>query len=373
MSNGLFIDSNTADGMRKCFAEDFSDVYIFNLRGNQRVEDCQCPIAVTLFVKAGEVGSRSLHGIHYYEVGDYLTREEKLKALDDAVSFGEMLSAGVMRGIEPNEYEDWVNHRSGDYESFMNLGNKKEDRPAIFEARYSRGLVSGHDAYSFNFSREALRESMKTLKPEAFSDENVRVGLYRPYVKMMHHFSHETDIRVYQMPAIFPKPYTRNLVICAAGIGSKNFSVLMTDCLPSLTVVATCQCFPLFWYEDVRSDLFGTHSEQRDGVSGSMLADFRHEYEDAGITSEDVFCYVYGVLSSREYAERFGNDTRRVLARVPKVKGREKFREFVRAGRELGRLHVNYESAEMWPVRLEGRTENLSITKMRIIERGTRE
>ena len=39
VSNGSYIDSNSADGMRKCLQKEFTSIYIFNLRGNQRGGD----------------------------------------------------------------------------------------------------------------------------------------------------------------------------------------------------------------------------------------------------------------------------------------------------------------------------------------------
>ena len=368
VSNGSFIDSNSADGMRKCLAQDFTGIYIFNLRGNQRGGDWRkegakifgggsmCPIAITLFVKDGR---HRRCEIRCYEVGDYLTREEKLADLAGKVSFGEMMRAGSMTLIEPNRFGDWVNHRSGEFEEFLRLGNKHEtDRPAIFEERYSRGVVTGHDAYSYNFSREALRENIKKLYPESYSDEAVRVSLYSPYVKEYMHFSHPTIQRVYQMPYIFPED-KENRVICVSGIGSKkNFSVLMTDCLPSLTVISSCQCFPLYSYHD---------KERYDGISDDALKKFREHYSDDGITKEDIFSYIYGVLSSREYALRFGSDTTKMLARVPYAQGRQKFWAFCRAGRELGRLHVGYQEVPAWPLELDGDAGDLRVKRMRIV------
>ncbi len=386
VSNGSFIDSNSADGMRKCLAEDFSQIYIFNLRGNAMTsgelrrkergnvfgEGTRCPIAVTLFVKDGR---KRPCEIRYYEVGDYLTRDGKLEELTARESFGEMVRSGVMREVLPNVYGDWVNPRGELFGGFLNLGNKNEDRPALFEERYAKGLMTAKDSWCYNFSREALCENIMTLNPEALTEDSVRVGLYRPYVKEYLHFSRETNERVYQLPSIFPSHDTKNLVICIPGIGStKNFSVLMTDCIPDVQMLMNSQCFPLFWYEEVKSSLFGSFSERRDGISDSMLEKFRLHYADGKITKEDIFCYVYGVLSSREYTERFGNDAKRVLARVPFVDGLEKFRVFRDAGRELGGLHVKYEECEEYAgLReewLSGVEHDYTVGRMRIEERG---
>ena len=382
VSNGSFIDSNSTDGMRKSLEGEFTSIYIFNLRGNQRggdwrkegqkvFDDCQCPIAITLLMKDEHRFTQPCD-IRYYEVGDGLTRDEKLAELVGCESFGKMIEAGKMRRIKYNLWGDWLNQRSNDYDSFMRLGNKKEQNSgAIFASRYATGVKTGQDTWCYNFSREALCENIRTLNPEALTEESVRVGLYRPYVKMNLHFSRETNQRVSQMPAIFPKPDSKNMVICVSGVGAtKDFSVLMTDCLPDTQIAMNVQCFPLFWYVDVQNSLFGPHIERTDGISDGTLIQYRMHFQDATITKEDIFCCIYGVLSSREYAARFGKDTKRLLARVPLVEELERFRAFRDAGRELGRLHVGYESAEEWPLRLEGNAEDLRLTKMRIVERG---
>ncbi|MBQ9528231.1 MAG: hypothetical protein IJR68_11520 [Fretibacterium sp.] len=72
-------------------------------------------------------------------------------------------------------------------------------------------------------------------------------------------------------------------------------------------------------------------------------------YNDRRITKEDIFYYVYGVLSTPEYRERFGEDVKKMLARVPFAKD---FWAFAEAGKRLGELHVNYESVKHYPVDL---------------------
>lgn len=380
VTNASFIDSIAMDGMRMHLAENFTSIYIFNLRGNQRGdwrkegekifgEGSQCPIAITLFVKDTRKKNHEC-GIWYYECSDGMTRDGKLNELQELVSFGEMMKKGIMRRIEPDRYGRWITHMSDEYEECFSLGNKNEEREAIFDERYSAGIKTGHDLYSSNFSREALRRNMRDFMPDSYRDDDVCEWVYSPYVKEYVHFSRETIQRVYQMPHIFPKHDTKNLVICVAGLGNKKFSVLMTDTLPSLSVIEISQCFPLYWYEEVRSPLLGTYTARHDGISDSALNVYRECYDDMTITKEDLFCYIYGVLSSREYAVRFGNDTKKLLARVPFVKDLNTFREFSQAGYKLGQLHVNYESVEEWPVVYEGDRSCVRVKKMRVIDRG---
>ena len=393
VTNASFIDNSAMDGMRKELAEKFTSIYIFNLRGNQRGdwrkegekvfgEGSQCPIAITLFVR----DIRKLKSeceIWYYECADGMKQGAKLKELEERVSFGEMMSAGIMTRIRPDKYNDWINQTSNDYEECFSLGSKKNGRQAIFGEKYSRGIESGCDALHSNFSREELCRNIKTRYPDAvIDDDTVRDVLYSPYVREYIYFSSDITYRSYQMFQIFPKSDSENLLICISGVGSKYFSVLMINRLPALTIMEKGQCFPLYWYEEVGSVFIGknVHTgpnvnigkpryERRDGISDSALSVYRERYHDGTITKRDIFFYIYGVLSSREYADRFGNDTKKALARVPFVKDIKTFREFANAGYELAMLHVNYESVDEWPVTYEGDKSCVRIQKMRIAER----
>ena len=429
VTNASFLDSNSADGMRLSLAEEFAHIFVFNLRGNALTsgqlrrdegdgvfgEGSRCPVAITMLVKDD---TRKGCEIWYYEVGDGMKRGAKLSELVRNESFGAMMSAGEMRRIAPNVHGDWLTVRGEIYGSFVNLGNKKEDRPALFGERYSAGVKTNRDAWCYSFSLEALHRNMarmisvynsererwhgsshgkddrvadfvtndpheiswsNTLYLHAkrnvavtFNADDVRVSLYRPYVKEHLYFHPRMNEATYQMPSIFPGYHTQNLVICVPGIGSKKpFSVLMTDTLPCLDAMDKGQCFPLYWYtREPEGGLFGGGLKRHDGIGDEFLADFRGRYGDGGITKEDVFCYVYGVLSSREYAARFGDDAKKMLARVPMVRDAGTFREFVRIGRELGRLHVLYERADPWPVEVEGYVSDLRVKRMKIADEG---
>lgn len=425
VTNGSFIDSNSADGMRKCLAEDFAYIFIYNLRGNQRAgnwreegekvfgEGSQCAVAITMFIKDESRKGQPCE-IRYYECGDGMKRTEKLAELVRLGDFGRMIEAGVMREITPNDYGDWVMLRDEGYDDFVNLGNKKEDRPAIFGERYSKGLMTARDAWCYNFSRENLAHNVKSMievymsetkrwyqKGEGriedfvendpakiswsdtlyraarqtsriiFRNYGIRESLYRPYVKEYVYYGHDLNERVYRMHNIFwPGPFPReNLVICIPGVGSKkDFSVLMTDCIPEVQMIMNGQCFPRYWY--VWEGLLGLDKNpvRYDAIEREAILKFQRRYEDGGIGADDVFYYTYGVLSSREYAERFGNDAKKVLARVPLVKDVNTFWTFVQAGYNLGQLHVNYESAPEYPVEVCGDDSDLRVVRMKIAE-----
>lgn len=93
VTNGSFIDSQTTDGFRKVLHEEFNHLYIFNLRGDQRTQGeasrkeggkifgsgSRASIAISILIKDGSKDKN----IYYYDIGDYLTRENKLTIIKD--------------------------------------------------------------------------------------------------------------------------------------------------------------------------------------------------------------------------------------------------------------------------------------------------
>jgi predicted helicase len=123
---------NTADGMRKTLAEEFTTIHVLNLRDNQRTAGEQsrkeggkvfgggsrATVAATVLVKSPDRTAPAV--VHYTDVGDYLTREEKL---------AKVAEAGGLAGLEPatltpNDHGDWLNQRRSDFDDFVPLGNK---------------------------------------------------------------------------------------------------------------------------------------------------------------------------------------------------------------------------------------------------------
>ena len=156
VTNGSFIDSNSTDGLRACLPREFTSIYVFNLRGNQRTLGelsrqeggkifgfgSRAPIAITLLVKNPK---RNLDGtVHYYDIGDYLTREQKLHIISD---FGST-SAIEWETITPNKQHDWINQRDPAFDRFIPAGASESkgatDSKTLFRS-YSQGVLTSRD------------------------------------------------------------------------------------------------------------------------------------------------------------------------------------------------------------------------------------
>ena len=179
VSNGGWLDGNAMDGFRKCFVDEFSSIYCFNLRGNQRTagelsrkeggkifgSGSRAGITLTFLVKKKDAAGACQ--IRYHDIGDYLDRKQKLDIIRGFGSFGNMEDR--FRPIIPNAYHDWINQRSEIFLNYLPLGDKankknnSQNTPehSVFVSR-SRGAETCRDAWVYNFSHESLSKNMQT-------------------------------------------------------------------------------------------------------------------------------------------------------------------------------------------------------------------
>jgi predicted helicase len=431
VSNGGFIDTNSADGIRKSLADEFNSIYVFNLRGNARTageqrrkekdnvfgQGSRTTAAIYILIK--NPSDSALGKIYYRDIGDYLTREQKLDAVRQARSYTGL----EWTSITPNSAGDWINHRSGDFESFNPLSQKgaPKDQLGIFRT-HSLGLASGRDAWVYGFSsakvgdnvrktigffnaesarwatdREpnSVTEEFADTDPKQFSwnrnafqdlakeraytfrESALTVSSHRPFTKQWLYFDRQMNAMTYQLDRLFPAPdfRTPGIAVLSPRPGAA-FGALMVDDVPDLNMFTyTVQFFPRYSYEDRFKDdsLFGaldkTAGQFRkiDNVTDEILLDYQRSFGDE-VTKDDIFFYVYAMLQNPSYLEQFASDIQKMLPRIPKVKD---FRVMSDAGRALAELHLNYEAVEPYPLD-ERRSVNASyrVQKMKYAKTG---
>lgn len=311
VSNGAWIDGNSSDGFRKTIEKEFSSIWVFNLRGNQRTSGelsrqeggkifgsgSRTPIAITLLVK-NPLSKSEKASIHYHDIGDYLNQKEKLDIIQRFNSVGN--DEMNWKILEPNEQGDWISQRNEVFDTFLPIGNKGDGgKNAFFNSQYSRGLATARDAYCYNSSLGEIKKTIddfinfyekerrefhnakqkkegltiedfldfetnkvtwnRGLKNDInrnhkieFSDKCLRQGLYRPFFKQHLYLAKELNDMIYQIPKLFPTQFHSNAVICVSGLGgSKENTVLMTDLIPDLNCLDSgTQCFPLNFFEE---------------------------------------------------------------------------------------------------------------------------
>lgn len=428
VSNGSFIETPSTDGVRRVLLEEFSAVYVFNLRGNQRGdwrreggkvfgEGSQSSIAIYVLVKNPEKSPAQT--VHYFSVADGLTREEKLGLVSELRSFASV----DWTELHPNAAADWINQRTDSFSKWPPLAAKARDVSSLSAVlgASSAGLKTNRDAWVYNFSSESLRTNVRRMvdffnaqvdlsrraaeagaswsrnnDPKQFSwnvadvrnlerqrtlsveDRTLTRAMYRPFAPSYVCFDRELNDATYSLPKMFPATGVSNFGFYTTGIGAtKPFAVLMVGELPDVNLWGSegGQFFPRYTYEERAADdsLFVAFDAEDgayrriDNVSDECLSDYQQSFGPM-VTKDDIFFYVYGLLHSPDYRVQFASDLRKMLPRIPKVKS---FQTFSEAGRALSDLHLGYESVRPYPLEEHRSTDaSYKVEKMRYATTG---
>lgn len=400
VTNGGYLNSNSTDGLRAGLYEDFNHLYIFNLRGNalglgeiRKKEGgnvfgagTRTSVAISILVKDGSDN----HELHYHDIGDYLSRKEKLAIISE---FGDVSQLDWGK-IIPDENNDWLNQRDPNYQKYDRLAG--EDKVVFLQNII--GVSTNRDSWVYGFSEQEtlanskrlienynfevvrlsdvsiaekkdclnrkddfikwsakLEDSILKSKKIQFNKNSVVKSLYRPFTKK--YLYYDTD--VIERPGQWYKKFgENNLIIMTTGKGiSRDFSTLVTNLMPNLHTMDTGQHFMRYDNELDETSLFQNNDNMNQTFADKL-----------GLSLDETFAYVYGLLNSREYQEKYANDLKKDLARIPIVKNKEKY---VEVGQKLMDLHLNYEEVPVY----EGVeitpfvNPNYKVTKMRFAKK----
>ena len=400
VTNGNYLNTNSADGLRAGLYEEFNHLYIFNLRGDQRTlgeqsrreggkifgSGSRTPVAISILVKDGS----DSHELHYYDIGDYLSQKEKLAIIS---GFGDV-SQLDWQEIIPDENNDWLNQRDPNYQKYASLAG---DSTSVFNNN-SMGILTSRDAWVYGYSKEKVAQNTERLvqnynnelkrlknipvndrknllnrksdyinwsrKLERFAvndieleyhQSHLKLSLYRPFTKkwVYHDKALNEEARLY-----YNKFGQHNLVINTTGRGAtRDFSPLVVDCIPSNDFMEKGQGFMRYDNEVDETSLFQNNDNMNQAFADKL-----------GLSLDDTFSYVYGLLNSREYQKKYANDLKKDLARIPIVKNKEKY---VEVGQKLMDLHLNYEEVPVYDGVGITTAENPSykVTKMRFAKK----
>ena len=315
VSGSAWIERSFADGMRKCLADEFTNLYVFSLRGDIRknmlsggtaqeganvfASGSMTGIAISLFVK--NPAADTYGNIYFHDIGNDLGKQEKLDIISQFGSVNGINKHGDWHKIIPDENHDWLNQVDPNFDQFLLLGNKKDKTATPMFKNYSQGVVTNRDAWCYNASKDILETNIRStiafynaererlhqhptnLIPDVanfinsdptkiswasplkrylakkkeidFTQGWMQITSYRPFSKQWGYHGQTMNHSVYQMPKIFPNGTTENRVICVSGIGARSgFSTLMVDAIPNLDLVEKGLCFPFKLYEEVDTD-----------------------------------------------------------------------------------------------------------------------
>ena len=371
VSNSSFVDGNSADGVRLSLQEEFSQIFIYDLKGNQRTSGersrreggkifgsgSRTGVAITILVKDPTHSGPA--EVFYAEAEDYATRQEKLDQIRSFQSIEGISSAEAFRSITPNQHGDWISTRDERFATFQEIGNKslkgKEATPSVFR-QFSRGLTTSRDAWCYNYSRQEVVCNMQRLisnyndkvdqhftstnvttdatqinwthqllcdldraKKHQFKHSAMRRGLYRPFCFQHIYFAWEMNNRTYQLPQLFPNPTHPNLLFVVSQGDIAKLGPLMTDVLPDLHLVGDSQAFALYSWEplsptsgsepDLFADLATSSDSPADGAATASSLNFSRPIGDQIPVILDGYRRVDNITDATlaSYREHYGD------------------------------------------------------------------
>jgi predicted helicase len=414
VTNGSFIDSNLADGLRKSLAKEVSKIFCFNLRGNQRSSGelsrreggkifdsgSRTPVAITIFIKTKK--HSGLAEIYYYDIGDYLDRKEKLKIISNFKSVKEI----PWTVITPNNEGDWINHRSPEFDSFISLGDKDIKNSNSIFSYYGPAVITNRDAWVINYNKSQLAKQMGSmidtynkerelfirknkqqdmLKVEDVVDSDLKkiswtrglrnhvkrniehsynkkavvVGLYRPYCKQYLYF----DEAFVESPGINRHLFSNdksNLVICITNKSHFFFSAIISNAVSEYGLVngrnGGTQSFPLYQYEKLDEADLLQKSEKPDKngyVRRDAITDFALSKFQTSYSDKKITKEdIFYYVYGVLHSSDYRTKYQNDLKKMfPRIPLLKYFWGYSKKGRELAEIHLNYETIE--PYKLE--------------------
>ena len=356
--------------------------------------------------------------VHYKDIGDYKNRETKLKEIEDYSSISNI----DWKEIAPDRSNDWINQKNEEFEEFIPLVSEESPEVSLFGSHISRGLVTARDSWTIGFNSKTVCVNMEKFvkkfnfeqtrvlnllskarifdsnQKKSFIEKNVNYDksnikwgreiynlllrgkpltlvkdvrdiMYRPFVKKRLYYDPRVLNCVYKWKNIIPNQTDRNLnITISTPPCKKDYSALAINIISDIHCMEQAQSIPVEWINDnTQGSLFefAGFDQNEDTLNDNALSLFKEKYEDKSITSSSVFSYIYAVLNSKSYREKYSNNLGKEMPRIPFLKD---FWGWSNIGKALIDLHLNYEKAKPYAgVKIEKNTEDYKVTKIRYL------
>ena len=370
ISNSSFVEGNSADGVRLSLQEEFSQIFIYNLRGGIRgkmgdgakreggnVFDIQTGVAITVLVK--DPAHSGTAEIFYAEAEDYATRQEKLDQIRAYESIEGISGADAFRSITPNEHGDWISTRDERFTTFQEIGSKthkgKDSTRAIFR-QYTNGLQTNRDSWCYNYSHNAVAHNMQRFIDEyntqlasgkqnydetkikwssslestyrrgiviGYEGSRIHPSTYRPFCRTSVYLDNILNHRTYQLAHLYPTSGHKNIsFIVKQPASPRPFGCIISDLIPDLNYLGAStgvQVYSLYTWEplsptsgsepDLFADLATASESQADEAATASSLDFSRPIGDQIPVILDGYRRVDNVTDATlaSYREHYGD------------------------------------------------------------------
>ena len=372
------ITGNVEAGIRACIKKEFTDVWCFDLGGSVKSVDWRdegakvfgsgstLGIAITILVKNPQ---KTKTTIHYKKIKRIDKTEDKHQEIENISSIAGIFDWKI---IPKNPYHDWVNRRGiadKEFKNYMPMGSSKEKKSSVDNGVFNIqtvGVSTARDDWVYNTSTKKLITNMKKHidyynnsnldnfqidptqakksdfviermkrfgKKIRFDNQQIRTSLFRPFFKQHFYYERIFISRPQAISRCFPYNNSKNLVIIVPNKIKSCFSTFITDMTPDFHIIETSHCFPIYLYDK--------SGKRHDNITGYAVQAFKQHYKDSTITRDDIFYYTYGLLHHQGYRDKYQLSLVRGLPHISMAPG---FKAFKKAGKQLAKLHLEYEN-----------------------------
>ena len=421
VTNSGFIRSRSGDGIRKSLMKELSSLYVLDLRGDthargeQRKKESggifgsgsRTPSAIILMIK--NPAHKGPCRLHYHDIGDYLSREDKLTFLKENNSVSKI----NWRTIKPSGEGDWLGQWDAAYKKFFPMkhddtrnrvikaakssGNQLtpetdiDGKESIFAA-YTLGVESARDVWAYNFSKQKLETNMqrmiknynreveryvresKLMGKGAIKDmgafvgrDKSQVGWATGLIKRVKN-GNKLSFSSTAIRKVHRRPFCAQYFYYDKVLNERQFQTVLCFAKDEVNpAICISNSSNKDWSPFMVSSMpdYGIcnggaqcfpfhiylHGKKRDNILDGALENFRKHYKNKKISKADVFYYIYGILHHPEYYQRFSGNLLHELPRIPFAKD---FFEFAKVGKKLGEMHMNYENVREYKLKRAG-------------------
>jgi len=381
ISNNSFIDGITHRQMRKSLLDVFTSIYVLNLHGSsmryeqspdgskdENVFDIRTGVSINIFVKNKKDADKNAK-VCYLDL--YGNRQSKYSSLLE-------LNVCEFKQNELNPQKPWWFFIPQKANSFTEKGDFSESIASMFSV-YGNGIGTDRDGLFYDLSISNLSKRFETFySPKGavfpfaedyrvqdsssypiltrrattdFSPSYIQNCLYRPFENRYLYYNQKLISR----PAydVMKHLQSENLaILLTRQLSTDEYrhvfitkSIVDRDPL-SLATRERTQVFPLYLYPDEDS----LETERRPNlnmdivteIAGNLGLKFTNEKEDSPGTFApiDLLDYIYAVLHSPAYREKYKEFLKIDFPRVPYPEDKKAFWKLVKLGGELRQIHL---------------------------------
>lgn len=372
-----FIDNPTFRGMRWNLLKIFDKIYVLNLHGNSKKKEV-CPdgskdenvfdimqgVSINLFVKTGEKKANELGKVYYADL--WGLRKDKLDFLDS-----HNVTNVEYKEVEPQEPMYFFMPKDYNGEKVYNSGFALNELFPICLL----GPNSHRDDFAIGFTYRDCQDRIKALLDKTISDETIssKYGikdnrdwnlhdarrsmngsekpiecLYRPFDnRFMLYGKYAFD---YNRPELNDNLIKGDIALITTKQNRINAACFVTDKPLGQHKIADpydgSYALPLYIYKN--------NMGKEEKVPNFNPEIFRRIAEGMGMSRgelkpEDLLAYIYAVLHSPRYRERYKELLKIDFPRVPYPKSAARFNALAALGRRLIGLHL-MRGADRWDV-----------------------